>query len=136
MPFDPMDVPRDRFLIAGKAWQLIRSGQADPARFGLPLTEPPRAGEWFVAGNVRLDLADLNKVETLLWDLWGLGAGPFEDITAEIYDLYDLAATVADDEVPFAAARKLFAENAGLRTPATVTSLAPFKAPSEVTLRR
>lgn len=136
VPFDPMDVPRDRFLIAGKAWQLIRSGQADPTEFGLSMTEPPMVGEWFVSGNVRLDLADLNKVETLLWDIWGLGAGPFDEMTDEIYDLYDLAATVADDEVPFGAARKLFAENTGLRTPATVTSLAVFNGPSEVTLRR
>lgn len=117
MPFDPMDVPRDRFLVAGKAWQLIRSGQADPKEFGLGMTEPPMVGEWFVSGNIRLDLSDLNKVETLLWDIWGLGAGPFDEMTDEIYDLYDLAATVADDEVSFDAARKLFAENAGLRTP-------------------
>ena len=25
-----MDVPSDRFLVAGKAWQAIRSGDADP----------------------------------------------------------------------------------------------------------
>jgi len=134
--FDPMDVPRGRFLVAGKAWQLIRSGLADAQRFGLPMTQPPMVGEWFVAGNVRLDLAAVNKVETLLWDIWGLDAGPYDEMTDEIYDLYDLAATVSDDEVSFDAARKLFAANAGLRTPATVTSLAPFKGPSEVTLRR
>jgi hypothetical protein len=134
-PFDPMDVPRDRFLVAGKAWQLIRCGEADPKTFGLPMFQPPLLGEWFVAGNIRLDLAFLNKVETLLWDIWGLGAGADGDMTREIYDLYDLAATVSDDEVSFEAARRLFTDNAGLRTPATVTSLAMSGA-SEVTLRR
>jgi hypothetical protein len=136
LPFDPMDVPRDRFLVAGKAWQQIRAGQADPKTFGLDYTEPPMVGDWFVAGNIRLDLAALNKVETLLWDMWGIGAGADGDMTDEIYDLYDLAAAVADDEVHFAAARKLFASNAGLRTPATITSLAEFNGPREVTLRR
>ena len=30
--FDPLDVPRDQFLVAGDAWQLCRGGKADPAR--------------------------------------------------------------------------------------------------------
>ncbi|HET9170331.1 MAG TPA: transglutaminase-like domain-containing protein [Actinospica sp.] len=134
--FDPLDVPRDRFLVAGKAWQRIRAGEADPKTFGLQLPDGGLLGEWFVAGNIRLDLAAVNKVETLLWDIWGLGAGADGDMTDEIYDLYDLAARVAEDEIVFDAARTLFTENAGLRTPATVLSLAPFNGPHEVALRR
>jgi hypothetical protein len=134
--FDPLNVPRDRFLVAGKAWQLIRAGKADPKTFGLNTPELQLRGEWFVAGNIRLDLSAVNKVETLLWDIWGIGAGGGDDMTDEIYDLYDLAAQVADDEIVFEAARTLFAENAGLRTPAAVLSLATFNGPHEVTLRR
>jgi len=134
--FDPMDVPRDRFLVAGKAWQLIRAGKADPKTFGLNMPDLQLIGEWFVAGNIRLDLSAVNKVETLLWDIWGIGAGGDGDMTDEIYDLYDLAAQVADDDIVFPAARALFTDNAGLRTPATVLSLAPFNGPHEVTLRR
>ena len=134
--FDPMDVPRDRFLVAGKAWQQIRAGKADPKTFGLNFPDMQLIGAWFVAGNVRLDLAAANKVETLLWDIWGIGAGGDEDMDDEIYDLYDLAARVVEDEVVFAAARTLFSENAGLRTPATVLSLAQYNGPHEVTLRR
>jgi hypothetical protein len=33
--FDPLDVPRDRFVVAGQAWARCRSGEAEPARFGL-----------------------------------------------------------------------------------------------------
>ena len=33
--FDPLDVPRDRFIVGGKAWQLCRCGQADPDAFGI-----------------------------------------------------------------------------------------------------
>ena len=134
--FDPLNVPRERFLVAGKAWQLIRAGEADPKTFGLWLPDGGLLGEWFVAGNIRLDLSAVNKVETLLWDIWGIGSGGDEDMTDEIHDLYDLAARVVEDEIVFEAARTLFAENAGLRTPATVLSLAQFNGPHEVTLRR
>ena len=132
--FDPMAVPRDRFLVAGKAWQAIRAGEADPTTFGLhPPQEGPMFGEWFVAHDMRIDLAALNKVETLLWDTWGTGAGG--DMTDAIRELYDRASLVACDDVPFDAARRLFAENEELRTPKTVLSLAPFNGPSKVTLR-
>jgi hypothetical protein len=134
--FDPMDVPRDRFLVAGKAWQAIRAGEADPKTFGLhPPQEGPMYGEFFVAGNIRLDLAALNKVETLLWDIWGTEPDSDEKMTDTVRELYDQAARVASDDVPFDAARKLFTQNDGLRTPRTVLSLAPFNGPSEVTLR-
>lgn len=132
--FDPMDVPRDRFLVAGSVWRAIRAGEAEAKVFGLS-AEGPLVGESFVAGNVRLDLADLNKVETLLWDIWGVGAASDEEMTDEIRELYDVAARVTGDDVPFAAARALFADHGGLRTPPTVLSLAPFNGPSQVTLR-
>jgi hypothetical protein len=69
--FDPMDVPRGRFLVAGEAWRQCRAGEADPDRFGIMHLR----GLWFVAGNVVRDLASLNKVELLPWDVWGLAPG-------------------------------------------------------------
>ncbi|HVN02257.1 MAG TPA: transglutaminase domain-containing protein [Caulobacteraceae bacterium] len=66
--FDPLDVPRDRFLVAGEAWRRCRAGEADPAAFGIMHLR----GLWFVAGNVVRDMAALNKVELLPWDVWGL----------------------------------------------------------------
>ncbi len=33
--FNPLDTPRNKFVIAGDAWQMCRSGLADPAAFGL-----------------------------------------------------------------------------------------------------
>jgi hypothetical protein len=134
--FDPMDVPRDRFLVAGAAWQRIRAGEADASRFGLDLAENPMIGSWFVAGDVRLDLAALNKVETLLWDIWGTDAGSEEEMTDEIRALYDRAAAVtAGPDPDFAAVRELFTTDEGLRTPSTVLSLAPLRGPARVTLR-
>lgn len=134
--FDPMDVPRDRFLVAGKAWQAIRAGEAEPRAFGLhPPEEGPMFGEWFVAGNVRLDLAALNKVETLLWDIWGTETEAGQELTDPFRELYDRVAPVVGDEVAFAEMRELFAGHEGLRTPKTVLSLAPYNGPREVVLR-
>ena len=67
--FDPTDTPRNKFIIAGDAWQMCRSGGADPAAFGL--THAHLQGLWFVAGNVLRDLASLNKMEMLPWDVLG-----------------------------------------------------------------
>jgi len=133
--FDPMDVPRDRFLVSGAAWRAIRTGEADPKSFGHLRPDDPLVGEWFAAGTVRLDLAALNKVETLLWDIWGAGASSDEEMTDAIRDLYDQVSQVTGDEVPFAAARELFTQNESLRTPQKVLSMAPFNGPSEATLR-
>ena len=85
--FDPLDVPRDRFLVAGDAWKLCRSGKADPGAFGIL----DMYGLWFVAGNVIRDVAALNNHEMLPWDVWGAMAPndaaldkPFIDHLAEL----------------------------------------------------
>jgi hypothetical protein len=136
IPFDPLDVPRDRFLVAGEAWRRIRAGELDARRCGLRLPSRSLVGEGFVAGNVRLDLSALNRTEMLQWDLWGIGADADSGMTDEIRALYDEAARVSGDEVPFEEARRLFEQSDALRTPATVRSEAPFLGPRQVTLRR
>lgn len=65
--FDTLDVPRDRFLVAGDAWRLCRAGEADPQCFGVL----DMAGLWFIASNVIRDVAALNNREMLPWDVWG-----------------------------------------------------------------
>ena len=65
--FDPADVPRDQFLVAGNAWNLCRESKADPGMFGIL----DMHGLWFVAGNVIRDVAALNNKEMLPWDVWG-----------------------------------------------------------------
>ncbi|MFI2608278.1 transglutaminase-like domain-containing protein [Kitasatospora sp. NPDC018619] len=128
--FDPMDVPRDRFLVAGRAWRTVRADRAAAAAFGVhPPEEGPLNGEWFVAHSTRLDLAALNKVETLLWDTWGTGS------TNTPHAPYDEVAHLTVGPVDLPAVRRLFTEHDALRTPKTVLSLAPFNGPREVTLR-
>jgi hypothetical protein len=65
--FDTMDVPRDRFLVAGDAWRLCHEGKADPKAFGVL----DMAGLWFIASNVIRDVGALNNREMLPWDVWG-----------------------------------------------------------------
>ena len=103
IPFDPLDVPRDRFVVAGDAWRLCRDGQADPASFGIHTM----AGAWFVASNVLRDVAALANREMLPWDVWGAMTldddaidRPFIDRLARLSsspgDLATLAAAAAD----------------------------------------
>jgi hypothetical protein len=65
--FDPLDVPRDQFLVAGDAWQRCRAGKTDPQAFGIL----DMHGLWFIAGNVIRDVAALNDQAMLPWDVWG-----------------------------------------------------------------
>ena len=64
-----LDVPRTHFLVPATAWQRCRAGDADAATFGT--INGDLHGLWFIAGNLVKDLAALNKVEMLQWDVWG-----------------------------------------------------------------
>jgi hypothetical protein len=133
--FDPMDVPRHRFLVAGSAWRAVHGCQADPMTFGGGNARDLMAGEWFIAHMVRLDLAALNKAEMLLWDVWGTDTDNYREVSGLNRDLYDHVAETTSDEVAFDSARALFAHDDRLRTPQTVYSLAPYSGPRNVPLR-
>ncbi|MBL8056608.1 MAG: transglutaminase domain-containing protein [Anaerolineales bacterium] len=119
--FDPLDVPRDQFLAGGRAWQMCRSGQADPAAFGIADLH----GLWFVRGDLVRDVAALNKVELLPWDGWGLADARDEDLLAGDLALLDEVADLTAGDVPeFDQLRGLYQNNAGLRVPAVIRSYA------------
>jgi hypothetical protein len=67
--FDRLDVPRDRFLVAGDAWRACRNG-ADPMPFGVAGTEMWGLVE--VYGDLFQDLAALQNIELLPWGWYGL----------------------------------------------------------------
>jgi len=119
LKFDPLDVPGDAFIIAGNAWQMCRSGRADPANFGL--THAGLAGLWFIAGNVVRDFASLNRAEALPWDVWGLMQMRDDAITDAEKALLDRVAalTLAGDEA-FPEIRKLYESDERLRMPPMV----------------
>jgi hypothetical protein len=63
--FDPLDVPRDQFVVAGQAWEMCRHGHFDPQNCGIFEWH----GWWFIWGNVVRELLAFNKIELLPWDL-------------------------------------------------------------------
>ncbi|WP_111600951.1 transglutaminase-like domain-containing protein [Streptomyces sp. Amel2xB2] len=135
LDFDPLDVPRDRFLVAGEGWRRCREGEADPKTFGVSVLG--LMGGWMVRANVVRDLAALNRDEVLPWDAWGVGDGGkdgAEEPGEEELALLDKAArvTVAAD---FEEVRALYRDSPGLRVPATVTSYQSFDGECEVRLR-
>jgi hypothetical protein len=93
--FDPLDVPRDQFIVGGKAWQMCRSGEQDPDKFGIF----DMHGLGFVRGNLVRDVASLNKMELLPWDCWGVILNESLD-TPEDLTVLDNAASLSAGDVP------------------------------------
>lgn len=91
----PVAVGPEQFVTAGHAWQAWRNGHLDASRCGL--TSIDEHGAFWIAGNLRLDLAALNKVEMLPWDVWGLGWEPHEEPTAEVLAAFDSIAELTID---------------------------------------
>ena len=116
---DILDVPRDRFVIAGDAWERCRAGEADPSRFGI--FKGDLRGLWFIADNLIHDVATLNKMEMLQWDVWGAMPRPDQRLDDDQLAFFDrlAALTWAPDE-SFDELRGLFQEDERLRVPATV----------------
>jgi hypothetical protein len=114
IPFDPCDVPRDQFLVGGKAWRMCRAGGADPEKFGIF----DMHGLWFIRGDLVRDLLALNKVEVLPWDGWGVIAKPDEELSPDDIALLDRVAELTFvDDPPFAEVRAIYEGDARVRTP-------------------
>lgn len=115
--FDPLDVPRDRFVVGGAAWRMCRSGAADPNVFGIF----DMRGMGFVGSNLVRDVAALNKVELLPWDCWGMM------LKRETDDpdlaLLDRMAELTESDVPdFERVRGLYESEHRLKVGATIHS--------------
>jgi hypothetical protein len=82
--FDLADLPEGRFLTGGEAWRLVRSGKADPDKFGL--SSIPESGDWWIAANLVRDVAALAGVEVLPWDCWPPMPEPGDPVDVELFD--------------------------------------------------
>ncbi len=91
--FDLLDVPPDRFIVAGAAWRACRAGQADPNTFGIM----DMTGWWFLAGNLVRDAAALAGREMLPWDCWGAMPGPGDAIGEARLAWFDRLAELTAD---------------------------------------
>jgi hypothetical protein len=116
--FDPLDVPRDQFIVGGSAWQMCRAGQADPESFGIF----DMHGLGFVRGDFVRDVAALNKVELLPWDCWGIIEKERLDDPDDLALLDELAVLTAGDVPELARVQARYNADARLRMDGTVTS--------------
>lgn len=117
LTFDAHDQPPGMFLTAAEAWQRCRSGAEDPQRFGIF----DLRGLFFVVGSMIQDLAALNKVELLPWDMWGsLDHGPgWQPSADELVHLDALAALLLRDDLDELRAR---VAEPDVAIPTTITS--------------
>jgi hypothetical protein len=118
IPFDPLDVPRDHFIVGGRAWQMCRNGQADPDRFGIF----DMHGLGFVRGDFVRDVASLNKVELLPWDCWGIIEKPEENDPDDLLFLDHLAELTSGDVPEFVTVRDLYQSDPRLRVDGVIHS--------------
>jgi hypothetical protein len=116
--FNPLDVPRDQFLVGGRAWHLCRSHQAGPESFGIF----DMHGLWFVRGNLVRDVAALNKMPLLPWDIWGLIEGQDESISPADLAFLDRIAAASMDNIDYSAVRALYKSDLRLRVPQIIHS--------------
>jgi Transglutaminase-like superfamily len=135
--FDPHHVPRDAFLVAGEAWRRCRAGEADSQAFGVAPRSPVRGWRYLQSQLVR-DVACLNKVELLCWDVWGLAHATEEPTDPAALGLLDaLAALTRAAGGDVGRLRHLYESEARLRVPPVVTCLSAasgWRTPREVTL--
>jgi hypothetical protein len=118
IPFDPLDVPRDQFIVGGRAWQMCRKEQADPESFGIF----DMHGLGFVRGNLVRDVASLNKVELLPWDCWGIIEALEPNSPSDLAFLDSLAGLTCGDVPDFEAVQHLYGTDVRLRMDGTLHS--------------
>ena len=118
IPFNPLDVPRDQFLVGGAAWGLCRSGAADPEQFGIF----DMHGLGFIRGNLVRDVAALNKVELLPWDCWGVILSEALDDPSDLALLDEAAALTSGDVPDWERVRALYENDPRLRVDGSILS--------------
>lgn len=120
---DALAITADQFVTAGHAWQAWRRGELDAGRCGLSAIN--EHGAHWIAGNLRLDFASLNKVEMLPWDVWGEKWNPGEEPTDAQLHLFDsVAALTVDPDARFGELRSRYETDDALRMDGTVFSVA------------
>jgi hypothetical protein len=103
-------VPRDQFIVGGKAWQMCRSGEQDPDKFGIF----DMHGLGFVRGNLVRDVASVNKMELLPWDCWGVILAEQLDDPADLSLLGEVASLSAEDVPDFESLRACYESDSRL----------------------
>jgi len=120
LDFDPYDQPAGKFLTGAEAWVAARAGELDADLFGIF----DMWGMAFIGGNVVLDLACLNKVELLPWDVWGISLqwGPHDPVPPDASAVLDDVAKLVNTD-DFDVIRDRYENDEGLRVPADIVTM-------------
>ena len=103
----------------GDAWNICQSGKADSLKFGY--IPGHLQGLWHIATNLVRDIATLNKVETLSWDIWGAQPKRGEQIADNCLEFFDDIAMISSEpDKLFNKLRRIYAEDHRLTVPARV----------------
>ncbi|KAF9345742.1 hypothetical protein BGX26_002780 [Mortierella sp. AD094] len=120
---NPLDVPRDEFLISGEAWNLCRAGTLDPKKFMVgPDVNIEETRSWpQIKHDLIHDLVALLKTEMILWDEWA-------NVCYEDHKRLDNIAelTMVPDVNTL---RKLYEDDKDLQVPEVVNSFDPLGGP-------
>jgi GAF domain-containing protein len=118
LDFDPLDVPRDRFVVAHDAWTGCRNGKLDPSKYGFSAIN--LTGLWFIAGDLVRDATALNGMELLPWDVWGRMPNPSAPLTSEELAFFDRLAQLTASPDDHARELRELHESAALKPGPTV----------------
>ena len=92
--FNPLDMPKTKFVTGPQAWLRCRAKRVNPSRFGIFRMR----GLDFVKGNLIRDFLALNKMEILPWDNFMAINTPFRKMNADEKALMDRLARIASGE--------------------------------------
>jgi hypothetical protein len=130
--FEAHDVPRQRFLAAGPAWQAVRRGAFEASHMGVHSIGI--GGLWFGAASLLRDLAALTMNEMMPWDYWGpvRSWGPGTDVSKEWLEQFDvLAEALATEPADYQDAASILEQHPWAALTDTVISY-PLGEPAEV----
>jgi len=112
--FNPLDVPKDRFITGSEIWVKCRKGEIDPELCGIQQMK----GLWFVRGEMMRDMLCLNKLELMPWDCNEFMKYDREPNTEE-YQLLDKAAELVNGgDKTFTAMQEFYQTHPSLQMPA------------------
>src|SRR5262249_19940031 len=116
---DVIYVARGQVLLAADAPGQYLKADGHPSRIGIYFTG--LRGLWFMAGSLVRDVAALNKMEMLPWDVWGVQPRPHQPLNDEQRAFFDrLAALTRAPDASFDELRRLYERDDQLRVRATV----------------
>ena len=125
---DAFDVPRDRFLTASEAWT-----RAAPAK-SIPIcsasSRATSAADGSLPAELIRDVAALNKMEVLVWDVWGAMPQPNSRLNARQLRYFDqLAELTRDPDIAFDDLMALYRYDQGAQVPPVVFNVITNRTP-------